>query len=71
MWAEHRGACLDERLVHRVSLPLDSRVAKGRAIDEFTSQLEPSPDGRPVVPPDLVASLRADDEVLLPARWAA
>ena len=71
VWAEHRGRCLDERLVWRVSLPADSRRAKGRAIDEFASQLEPSPDGRPVVPPDLVERLRVDDEVLLSGRCPA
>ena len=37
-------------------------------MDKFASQLEPSPDGRPVVPPDLVERLRVDDEVLLSAR---
>ena len=68
VWAEHRGRCLDECFVRRVSLPADSRRAKGRAIDEFASQLEPSPDGRPVVPSDLVERLRVDDEVLLSAR---
>ena len=71
VWAEHRGRYLDERLVRRVSLSAASRDAKSRAIDAFASQLEPSPDGRPVVPPDLVERLRVDDEVLLPARSAA
>ena len=47
------------------------RAAKCRAIDAYTSQLEPSPDGRPVVPAELVHRLRIDDEVLLAGRRAA
>ena len=71
VWAEHRGRLLDERAIRRFSLTADSRAAKCRAIGAFISQLEPSPDGRPVVPAELVHRLRTDDEVLMAGRRAA
>ena len=39
-------------------------AAKQRAVCAFRSQLEPSPDGRPVVPASLVQRLATADEVL-------
>ena len=71
VWAEHRGRLLDERAIRRLPLPPAGRAAKCRAIDAYTSQLEPSPDGRPVVPAELVHRLRTDDEVLLAGRRVA
>ena len=60
-----------DRAIRRLPLPPAGRAAKCRAIDAYTSQLEPSPDGRPVVPAELVHRLRTDDEVLLAGRRAA
>ena len=70
VWAAHRHRLTSERLsstrrVRFVPLAPPDRAAKVRAVAEFRSQLEPSPDGRPVVPAGLVARLRIDDEVLL------
>ena len=72
VWAEHRGRLLDRPGDPPPAVATSrTRAAKCRAIDAYTSQLEPSPDGRPVVPAELVHRLRTDDEVLLAGRRAA
>ena len=67
VWAEdrHRLAWLTGRMVRRVPMDAPTRAAKMRAARCFRSQLEPSPDGRPVVPPRLIARLATAPELLL------
>lgn len=66
VWAGHRGRLAGgrPRRTRRVRLSAATRVAKARALQAFRSQLEPSPDGRPVVPAELIDRLATDDEVL-------
>ncbi|CAN5686504.1 MAG: PIG-L family deacetylase [Acidimicrobiia bacterium] len=66
VWAEHRG-----RLSHlgrvrqrRFRLSPQLREAKVLAVRAHRSQLEPGPDGRPVVPPEIVDALYTADEVV-------
>ena len=67
VWAEHRGRLADAGPTTTWSVPMDAdtRAAKARAARCFRSQLEPSPDGRPVVPQQLVERLAAGPELLL------
>ena len=67
VWAELRGRLVDGHRLAMWSVPMDAvtRTAKARAARCFRSQLEPSPDGRPVVPPRLVERLAAGPELLL------
>ena len=48
----------------RPGVSIDDRRAKLAAAGMFRSQLEPSPDGRPVVPSALVERLADDPEVV-------
>lgn len=66
VWAGHRHR-LERRgrsRTHRVQLDPAAIVAKVRAVEAFTSQIGPSPDGRPVVPAELVDHLGAGREVV-------
>ncbi len=67
IWAEHRGRLTAARRTTTWSVPMDAdtRAAKARAARCFRSQLEPSPDGRPVVPRRLVERLATGPELLL------
>jgi LmbE family N-acetylglucosaminyl deacetylase len=66
IWAEHRGRLRTHwpSNVTRLRLSAPTRAAKVAAVHAFRSQLEPSPDGRPVVPRQLVEHVCAADEVL-------
>lgn len=66
VWAGHRRR-LGQRgrsRTHRVQLDPGAIVAKVRAVGAFTSQIGPSPDGRPVVPAELIDHLGAGQEVV-------
>lgn len=66
VWAIHRGR-LDAAQMARawhVPMPRDVRAAKIAAAGVFRSQLDPSPDGRPVVPSALLDRLAVDPEVV-------
>jgi LmbE family N-acetylglucosaminyl deacetylase len=67
VWAPHRERWTSSvaSQARRVPLSQATRSAKLRAVAAFTSQLAPSPDGRPVVSADLIARLRRDDEYLI------
>ena len=71
VWAAHRGRSTSHRAVTRFALDAAARAAKWDAVQSFTSQIEPSPDGRPVVSAALLERLRTDDELLLPSGRAA
>lgn len=66
VWAIHRGRldAAQMNLARRVPMSPDVRRAKLAAAGMFQSQLEPSPDGRPVVPSALVECLADDPEVV-------
>lgn len=67
VWAEHRDRLggLGNARRRRFRLSPAVRDAKIRAVSAHRSQLEPSPDGRPVVPPELVDALAVADEVVI------
>ena len=67
VWSEDRDRLdrLTGRMVRRVPMDASTRAAKMRAAQCFRSQLEPSPDGRPVVPQRLIARLATAPELLL------
>lgn len=66
VWAEHRDrlGCLGVVRKRRFRLPPPVRAAKMQAVRAHRSQIEPSPDGLPVVPAALVDALATADEVV-------
>ncbi|MGH9271181.1 MAG: PIG-L deacetylase family protein [Ilumatobacteraceae bacterium] len=67
VWAEHRRRWppADGRRPRVVPMSRVDRAAKLRAARCFRSQLEPSPDGRPVVPAELIDRLAVGPELVL------
>lgn len=66
VWAPHRRR-IDQRAGGRmrsIELSPATLAAKGRAVAAFRSQIDPSPDGRPVVSPDLFERLGEGRELL-------
>ena len=67
IWASHRGLIDPTHLARarEVRTSRTTRAAKLTAARMFLSQLEPSPDGRPVVPRELVDRLGTGPEIML------
>jgi LmbE family N-acetylglucosaminyl deacetylase len=66
VWAGHDWRrAVDTGRLRPVQLSAVTTAAKMRAVRAFRSQLEPSPDGRPVVPAELVERLASGTELLV------
>lgn len=66
VWAGYLGrmGLLGNTRRRQFKLSPELRSAKMRAVRAHCSQLEPSPDGQPVVPPELVEALATSEEVV-------